>query len=135
MANHAIMIALQPYRPDEVVQRHHHLHAVALDAFGEFPIVGERGLVESSALRLHPRPRDGETEQLAADCGGGGDVFLIAVPKIRGTPTWRKPLAPFPEIPDIFAEGVVSLDLMVRVSGTEEEVLWEFKIQNSDFKF
>ena len=125
------MVTLQPHGPHEMVKRDHHLHAVAADALGHLRVMRERGGIEFPALGFDPRPRHRETEQLAAHRGGGGDVLLVAVPEIRRLPARREALAALPQIPDILAQRIMRLHLVVGIGGAEEEALGKFQIRDT----
>lgn len=96
--------------------------------------MGKRGLIKFSALRLHPCPSYGKTEELATEGGCGSDVLLVTIPEIRRPPARSQALASFPKIPDILPARVISLGLMVRVCSAKQKTLWKFKIQNSNLK-
>ena len=52
---------------------------MADDAVCEAVVVGDGGVVKLAALWLDACPCDGEAEEFAAEGGGGGDVFFVAV--------------------------------------------------------
>ncbi len=62
LADHPSIVALEPDRPDEMVEGEHQLHAVALDALGEGAVVGEGGFVEFTAFGFDPGPGCGKAE-------------------------------------------------------------------------